>query len=129
MRISDWSSDVCSSDLFNLALTPEAVEGAHLIFLTLDFVRHTQAADDAEKLAKAAKRPPAKCVIFDLDNTLWDGVLLEGDVTLRPAVADVIRQLDERGILISVASKNAHDDAMEWLRAFGLDQDRKSTRL
>src|SRR3546814_17354754 len=67
-------------------------------------------------------RPPAKCVIFDLDNTLWDGVLLEGDVTLRPAVADVIRQLDERGILISVASKNAHDDAMERLRAFGLDQ-------
>lgn len=107
---------------FNLALTPEAVEGAHLIFLTLDFIGHTQAADTPEKLVESAKRPPAKCVIFDLDNTLWDGVLLEGDVTLRPAVANVIRQLDERGILISIASKNAHDDAMERLRAFGLDQ-------
>src|SRR3546814_19742821 len=29
---------------FNLALTPEAVDGAPLIFLTLDFVRDTQAA-------------------------------------------------------------------------------------
>src|SRR3546814_20188549 len=42
---------------FNLALTPEAVEGAHLIFLTLDFVRDTQAADDPEKLAEAATPP------------------------------------------------------------------------
>src|SRR3546814_10505409 len=57
-----------------------------------------------------------------LFRSLWGGDLREGDVTLRPAVADVIRQLDERGILISVASKNAHDDAMERLRAFGLDQ-------
>ncbi|WP_158274607.1 HAD-IIIC family phosphatase [Sphingosinicella humi] len=108
---------------FNLALTPEADEGTHLIFLSLDFVSYAQAAGGlTAKHQQRVKRPPAKCVIFDLDNTLWDGVLLEGDVTLRPAVTNVIRQLDERGILISIASKNAHDDAMERLRVFGLDQ-------
>src|SRR3546814_20734365 len=61
---------------FNLALTPEAVEGANLIFLPLDFVRHTQAADEPQTLAKAAKRPTAKSAIFDLDKTLWGGILL-----------------------------------------------------
>ncbi|MGX9225305.1 hypothetical protein ACWV95_01430 [Streptomyces albus] len=28
-----------------------------------------------------------KCVVWDLDNTVWDGVLLEGDeLTVRPGV-------------------------------------------
>ncbi|EKE80859.1 HAD-IIIC family phosphatase [Idiomarina xiamenensis] len=64
-----------------------------------------------------------KVLIWDLDNTVWDGVLLEDkSVTLRAGVADVIKELDRRGILQSIASKNAHDDAMEKLKEFGLDQ-------
>jgi len=63
-----------------------------------------------------------KCVVWDLDNTLWDGVLLEGDqVSLRSGIVDVIRTLDQRGILHSVASRNDHDKAMEKLVEFGLD--------
>lgn len=62
-----------------------------------------------------------KCVVWDLDNTVWDGVLLEdGDVTLRPAVVEVIRTLDERGILHSIASRNDHDAAMAKLTEFGI---------
>ncbi|MFJ5779710.1 HAD-IIIC family phosphatase [Streptomyces sp. NPDC093094] len=62
-----------------------------------------------------------KCVVWDLDNTVWDGVLLEdGDVTLRPEVVEVIRTLDERGILHSVASRNDHDAAMAKLEEFGI---------
>lgn len=62
-----------------------------------------------------------KCVVWDLDNTLWDGVLLEdGQVTLRPQVAAVIRELDGRGILHSVASRNDPDAATAVLRQFGL---------
>lgn len=67
--------------------------------------------------------PHVKCVIWDLDNTLWEGVLLEHDrVTLKPGVADVIQELDRRGILHSIASRNDPADAMRQLRAFGLDQ-------
>lgn len=108
---------------FGLGLTPLSEEGAHLVFLTLDFVQYgKQAASAVADAPLARKAPPAKCVVFDLDNTLWDGVLLEGDVRLREGVLDVIRRLDERGILVSVASKNAPDDALAKLRAFGLEE-------
>jgi FkbH-like protein len=64
-----------------------------------------------------------KCVVWDLDNTLWDGVLLEDrSVNLRGAVVEVIRTLDERGILHSIASRNEPDVAMAKLRELGLDE-------
>lgn len=63
-----------------------------------------------------------KCVVWDLDDTLWDGVLLEGGAAaLRPGAAEAVRALDARGILQSIASRNAPDPALERLRAFGLE--------
>ena len=32
--------------------------------------------------------PPVKCVVWDLDGTLWEGVLLEGDEVLIDASED-----------------------------------------
>lgn len=61
-----------------------------------------------------------KCIVWDLDNTLWDGVLLEGAVTLRPEAVAAIEALDARGILHSVASKNDRDLALQQIEAFGL---------
>jgi methoxymalonate biosynthesis protein len=53
-----------------------------------------------------------KCLVWDLDNTLWQGVLLEdGDVRLADGIRRIIVALDERGILQSVASRNDHDHA------------------
>lgn len=64
-----------------------------------------------------------KCVVWDLDNTLWDGVLLEdAAVDLRPQRAAAVRELDERGILQSIASRNDHAAAIARLADFGLDQ-------
>ena len=64
-----------------------------------------------------------KCVVWDLDNTLWQGTLLEEPVrSLRPGVAHVVRALDRRGILHSIASRNDHDLAMAKLREFGLEE-------
>ena len=108
---------------FNLALAPaDGDEDTHLIFRRLDLVALSHSAAEATPVGQAeAPSKPAKLVIFDLDNTLWDGVLLEGEVRLRPGIADLFRTLDERGILISVASKNAADDAIAKLKALGLD--------
>ena len=62
-----------------------------------------------------------KCVVWDLDNTLWDGVLSEGDdVQLRSGITDIFKILDERGILQSIASKNNFDDAYKKLTELGV---------
>jgi FkbH-like protein len=62
-----------------------------------------------------------KCVIWDLDNTVWEGVLSEGDVFLKPGIKELMETFDERGILQSIASRNNHDDAFAKLKSLGLD--------
>lgn len=70
---------------------------------------------------KREKMRYVKCLVWDLDHTLWDGVLLEDEkVTLRPNVSEVIRELDNRGVLQSIASKNDRQRALDQLREFGL---------
>ncbi len=62
-----------------------------------------------------------KCLVWDLDNTLWDGTLLEGDdVAPKRNSMRIIKTLDSRGILQSVASKNDHTQAMAKLHDLGL---------
>ena len=62
-----------------------------------------------------------KCVVWDLDNTLWDGVLLEdADVKLKAHTRDVIEHFDRVGILQSVSSKNDFETAKAKLEEFGL---------
>ena len=64
-----------------------------------------------------------KCVVWDLDDTIWNGVLLEnGGAGLRGNVAHVIETLDRRGILHSIASRNSSELAMARLEAFGLKE-------
>ncbi|MEU0007811.1 HAD-IIIC family phosphatase [Streptomyces sp. NPDC006314] len=62
-----------------------------------------------------------KCLVWDLDNTLWQGTLSEGDVVSVPdGVRELIVELDSRGVLQSVASKNDHDVAWAKLEELGL---------
>lgn len=62
-----------------------------------------------------------KCLVWDLDQTLWRGVLLEDDeVTLPEAIRAVIVELDDRGVLQSVASRNDHDHAWARLEKLGI---------
>lgn len=63
-----------------------------------------------------------KCVVWDLDQTLWSGVLLEGDVpVLRPGVRTTLEALDRRGILHSIASQGDHALSLSALRTLGLE--------
>lgn len=62
-----------------------------------------------------------KCVVWDLDNTIWHGVLLEGNrVSLRKGIVAIIEELDRRGILNTIASKNDYDVAVSKLDDFGI---------
>ncbi len=62
-----------------------------------------------------------KCLVWDLDNTVWDGTLLENpDVELFPGIRETIVELDSRGVLNSIASKNDYDLAWKHLEKLGL---------
>lgn len=101
-----------------IKIYPENDLEADMEILWCDFVRG--APVPAEK--PAAK---VKCVVWDLDNTLWDGTLIESEaetLQLRPGVADLIRALDERGILQSIASKNDYDTAWPVVERLGLGE-------
>jgi FkbH-like protein len=110
---------VDASAPFGIDIIPNQVfEGLTLYFGAMDFVTEPE-----PKATKANKTNKIKCVIWDLDNTVWDGILVEDGpekLRLRPAIAEVIRTLDQRGILNSIASKNNHDDAMRAIKSFGL---------
>ena len=68
-------------------------------------------------------RPPVKCLVWDLDDTLWEGTLLEdAAVSIDPRAVEVVRELDRRGILNSIASRNEESLALEVLRKHGLDE-------
>lgn len=96
---------------------PESDREAELDILWCDFVQGTPVA--AEKPAASVK-----CVVWDLDNTLWDGTLIETEdpdsLRLLPGVEDTIRALDERGILQSIASKNDYAAAWPVVERLGL---------
>lgn len=67
--------------------------------------------------------PTVKCLVWDLDNTLWRGTLLEDhSVTVDPHAVAVVQELDRRGILNSIASRNEESLALDVLRRHGLDE-------
>lgn len=67
------------------------------------------------------KKKVIKCVVWDLDHTIWHGILLENDqLELRAGITEILKTLDSWGIINSIASKNNHDDAIKQLEAFGI---------
>ncbi len=55
----------------------------------------------------------AKLIIWDLDDTLWDGVLTEGGVNFRPEFLTFVEDLVTKGIMNSICSKNDFDRVKE----------------
>jgi FkbH-like protein len=103
---------------FSIELIPNEVpDGTTLYFGTMDFIQEVKLF--------AEKTKTVKCVVWDLDNTLWDGILTEDgseNVHLKPGIPKIIYELDRRGILHSIASKNNRDEALDVLRKFRLDE-------
>jgi len=77
-----------------------------------------------ELLMKALNKKRKKCLVLDLDNTLWGGVIgedgLEGielsefkEGARYKDFQKRIKELKEMGILLAICSKNNYEDAME----------------
>lgn len=115
-----------------IRLYPDNNVECRLIFSWLDFVKYgsnenrkiqeTPVNTDSSSHHTANK---IKCVVWDLDNTVWDGILGEvgsEGIKVFPYITELMHSLDERGIIQSVASKNDHDHAWETLKKTGLDK-------
>lgn len=96
---------------------PENDLEAELDILWCDFVQGKPVV--SEKPASQVK-----CVVWDLDNTLWNGTLIETEepekLQLNKGVLEIVQELDLRGIIQSVASKNDMDAAWPVLEKLGL---------
>jgi FkbH-like protein len=76
---------------------------------------------DLVKLKKHSSGKKVKCVVWDLDNTLWDGILSEGDeVKLKENIVQYIKDLDTKGVLNSISSKNNYEETYRKLKDFGI---------
>lgn len=99
---------------------------AELVFLFCEFVQLKPGISPAVFPAQPSDSAPAekvKCVAWDLDNTVWDGILIESDpdtLTLKPGVAQTMEQLDQKGILQIVLSKNSESDVTPVLNRLGI---------
>ena len=112
---------------FTVELVPnEDQQETVLYFGLMEFIREVS---KPTKLSQENQKPQVskkiKCVVWDLDNTLWDGILVEdgpAKLKLKPRIAQTLKELDERGILHSIASKNNRDQAMSALKTFGIQE-------
>lgn len=77
----------------------------------------TNSKDDHARITFAE---PVRLVIWDLDDTFWDGTLTEGGIRYRPANHEIVLELARRGIMSSICSKNDHSTVEQVLREKGL---------
>ena len=62
-----------------------------------------------------------KCVIWDLDDTLWSGTLAEGDdVVAYDWLIEAVMELDRVGVVNSICSKNDFENAKARLTLLGI---------
>lgn len=76
---------------------------------------------EMEESSCSASNKKVKCCIWDLDNTLWKGILIEDrSVHVNKHLIDFIKETDRKGIIHSISSKNTYEDANSKLEELGI---------
>ena len=81
--------------------------------------------ENGRKTILPASEKNVKLVVWDLDNTVWNGILSEDGVdgiSLNDEIISMIKELDSKGIINSIASKNDYDRVMPVLQHFGIEE-------
>jgi FkbH-like protein len=112
---------------FNIDLVPNEDQAETILYFgAMEFVREITTVEKPNpENRKKNQAQKIKCLVWDLDNTLWDGVLIEDGpekLRLKPQIRDILGTLDQRGILHSVVSKNNRDEALSALKTFGIEE-------
>ena len=61
-----------------------------------------------------------KLVIWDLDETFWQGTLSEGEISIPSQNIEIVKSLTNRGIINSIVSKNDFDSVKNILQKAGI---------
>ncbi|SES00671.1 FkbH-like domain-containing protein [Butyrivibrio fibrisolvens] len=61
-----------------------------------------------------------KMIIWDMDETFWQGILSEGEVILPISNADLVRNITDHGVVNSISSKNDEIPVMDELERAGI---------
>jgi len=113
-----------SQKLGRIMIHPENDQEVRVIFTWLDFVRYKPSSTIATVELQPQPAAKIKCVAWDLDNTLWQGILIEdGPEAIQPIqqALSLIKALDERGIIQTIVSKNDHESAWAVITKLGLE--------
>ena len=105
----------------SLVVYPENDLEARVVFSWLDFIKRKPVSPKKPHSLPAEK---VKCVAWDLDNTMWNGILVEDgaeNIIIPPEIISCIKQLDERGIVQTIVSKNNHQEAWSILQKHKLE--------
>lgn len=116
--ISSKELNIDTSKIIYLFIYPESNEGCLLNIISLDLV------DFKDKTKYISdKQSKVKLVIWDLDNTVWNGILGDDgieNINLKENIIDIIKDLDKKGIINSISSKNYYEKAVEALKKFDI---------
>ena len=66
-----------------------------------------------------------KLVVWDADNTLWDGTVFYKDrenVKLKPGTKEALKELEKRGVKSTICSKNYYEDVDSVLKIFEIEK-------
>ncbi|MES9783960.1 HAD-IIIC family phosphatase [Bacillus thuringiensis] len=69
------------------------------------------------------KKKQTQCVVWDLDNTIWNGDLTKGEfIKLRENTLKTIQSLHNLGIIQSIASKTDYTEGFSKLKQLGIEK-------
>ena len=108
--------------LNNLCLYPDGSGPCILNIISLELV--TIKSDYMRRYFPESDKK-VKCVVWDLDNTLWNGVIAEDGeegIQLNHEIVNIIKRLDEKGIINCIASKNDQERTCGILKQMGISE-------
>jgi FkbH-like protein len=120
--VKEMTQRVDLTQPFRVQIEPLVESTPAIVFGVTDFARPARSLQSSKTQAEP-KRPKIKCVVWDLDNVVWNGTLIEDGLeglSINPLAVSAIVELDRRGILNSIASKNDPEPAIRALKHFGL---------
>jgi len=101
------------------------LEGNQTGTLTMMYLDYVTLLQEKKVFLKSSPAKKVKCVAWDLDNTVWKGVIgdtKDGHVILNEKVKELMSRLDKMGVLQTVVSKNTYEVAWQKLIEFGLSE-------